>query len=289
MSDPADGGADPLLAPGAPEELEPPDAAGLGTFAVLCLFGTSFTAIAWTLVAKVPVWPWYVAVATSAVTAAAPAGRRSLGPRGTAFAMLACTASILTASAASNWWLAAAGLHFEAFSAFKATALTIALVAPRPRWVGHAVLAACGLVPIALYLTYPPAIRAAFPVQEPWATLLCAAIALIVLRSRLEAHRLERELARVVAERDANEESERLFTGLRDLTNTPLQTIEIVAALLRGQHIPTAEAAVTLEHALARLRELSKTLRDAQDAANAAKRRAGRLAAAALPPYGPGS
>jgi hypothetical protein len=103
----------------------------------------------------------------------------------------------------------------------------------------------------------------ASPRGEPWVTILLAAVAMWLLVWRAHTIARERDLQRRV--RDAEQAARRAQMSLaaRDLANTPIQSIELVAALLEEQ--PAGDArrfAEPLRRALARLRSLEGLLRD---------------------------
>ena len=151
-------------------------------------------------------------------------------------------------------------MRFEAFTGYKLVALATAIIAPAPAWVGLSIIAACAVAPIIHYFALPVEIQRVFVVQEPWYTLICSIIAFFVLRHRLRELQLERALTRISAEKQAVDNIAKVFLFLRDITNSPLQSIEITALLLKKSRIEQVTAARHLEQALARLRELSQTL-----------------------------
>lgn len=67
-------------------------------------------------------------------------------------------------------------------------------------------------------------------------------------------------MTKVKAERRALDDLARIFLGLRDLTNTPIQSIELTSRLLETEHLTPIEGAQHLERSLIRLRELSQIL-----------------------------
>jgi hypothetical protein len=126
---------------------------------------------------------------------------------------------------ASRWW--------NPFQEFELGMVTCAILAPA-LWIGVAGIAAYATSAATLLATLQP--NAAAPVGEPWATIAFGAFAIILLGYRLRQARLER---RIVLERAQLEATERLATVLlavRDLSNTPLQTIAIAAELARSRH-----------------------------------------------------
>ncbi len=152
------------------------------------------------------------------------------------------------------------GARSEAFPAYKLGALAIALMAPFPVWVGFLLIGFSGIAPVVQYFLSPLAVQQAYALQEPWYTMLYAVIAGVVLHHRLKSLALERKITRVDAEKRALDDMAGIFLALRDLTNTPLQSIELVNVLLETGNIERAEAAQYLQRAVVRLRLLSDVL-----------------------------
>jgi hypothetical protein len=228
---------------------------------VLCMIVGIAVIAAWHLKSGSSFWPWYVATGAATVVAGLLSVYRSLPTWLDGVAFLTPLGFALFANAATNYELFRLGVSFSAFDAYKIAPLAVAVIAPTPRWVALVAIAASGLAPVALYfLVFPPAARAAIAVQEPWLTFIFAFVALLVLRHSLKGIRMERDMERLDAERQAVDKLARIFLGLRDLTNTPLQAIEMTSKLLASESMTAAEASHYLERSLVRLRELSRVL-----------------------------
>lgn len=143
------------------------------------------------------------------------------------------------------------------FSGLKVVLFPAALFTPGPVWAPAVfVTALTGEAVLEFYVLdfgrNPFASRG-----EPFTTIVFGVIALGIVLYRAHAHAVEREMARLRAERDASRRFLRMITALRDRANTPLQTLEIAIALL---HRAPADQALLrrMEHAAARLREINR-------------------------------
>jgi hypothetical protein len=143
------------------------------------------------------------------------------------------------------------------FQAEKLGALTVALLAPPGFWIGTLSILAFAATPIVHAASFAPAVRARLPMSEPWASLAYGAFALLLLFYRLRARAVEREMARVNAEVAAREQLTRALLAVRDLTNTPTQTLSLAVALLREHHPEDSELHRRMDRALTCLREIN--------------------------------
>lgn len=147
------------------------------------------------------------------------------------------------------------------FQAHKLSVLAVALLAPPARWAGLLTIGLFAGSGVLRFETFPSAIRDRMPLSEPWALVAFAAFAAVLLLYRLRSQKLYSDLARVHAEAVANEKIARRFLAIRDLANTPLQTLEGDAALLA--RMPGGEErAKRMARSLKRLREWQHLLHE---------------------------
>lgn len=141
-------------------------------------------------------------------------------------------AAILAALSWTDGVLAHADPRWYPFDAHKLGALTVALLAPPTVWVGLAAIAGFTVVPLLELHAWEPDVRARFS-AAPWATVAYGAFACGVYAVQIRRYALLRRAARAEAEAAALERFARMMLAVRDLANTPLQTVELTAALLR--------------------------------------------------------
>jgi hypothetical protein len=144
------------------------------------------------------------------------------------------------------------------FQPQKLGVLALALIAPTPPWVGVACIAAFSLTSAAQYLAFPAEVRAHLAPGEPWGSLSFGAFALVVLVHRIRLLRIEREAIRAAAEAESWRRLARIGLAVRDLSNTPLQTLRLSAALLRRRHPEDAARLDQMSRAIDRLEQLDR-------------------------------
>jgi hypothetical protein len=123
-----------------------------------------------------------------------------------------------------------------------------------------ACIAAFTLVPAAHYFAFPPEIRAHLALGEPWATLSFGAFALVALVHRVRLLRVERTATRAQAEAEWLARLAAMCFAVKDLANTPLQTLRLSTALLRRRHPEEQAPLAKMDRALDRLDQLDRTL-----------------------------
>jgi hypothetical protein len=164
------------------------------------------------------------------------------------------------------FWLAefqgaALGLVREPLLGHKIVVLGMALLAPSSLWLGAGLIAAFAVhAAIMLAALRAHGYHLVGEGAEPWVTFLFAAVSIAYLVSRANRRAITLRLAHARAEARANQQMARLFLGLRDRANTPLQTLELGTALLE-RRLPAQHSLVErLRKAVSRLRELSVEL-----------------------------
>jgi hypothetical protein len=155
---------------------------------------------------------------------------------------------------------AAEGLRWVPYEPTKLSALAMGLVAPPAWWVGGAAVLlfiGSGLVH---HVVLSSAIRSLMASVEPWGLIAYGAFALVMVVFRYRRNALQVQLERERADRLAVEKVADVALALRDLANTPTQTIELIRHQLANHDARTAELAQHMHRALEQLLRLSDLL-----------------------------
>jgi hypothetical protein len=163
---------------------------------------------------------------------------------------------------------AASSARWVPFEPNKLSALTIAMIAP-PGW-------ATGLAGIGMFVgsalihncLVSEAVRARMAAGEPYGILAYGAFSLVLLGFKQRGHGMRDELARARAEKLALERVARVAIALRDLANTPVQTLELVRHELMLDAPWLHVQQQRMGRALAQLRKLNDVLMQYQNAVN---------------------
>jgi hypothetical protein len=206
-----------------------------------------------------PVWPPLASALVGLSLAALLLGRRhrpTMALSSWAFVInnVAILATLWVTSAA----YAAAG-NWVPFQAHKLGILAVALLAPTlPIGIGG-VVAYVGTA-ITQYQLFAPAVRASLPPGQSWVLLIYGLFGGVLLLNRVRELALERAVERARTEAAATERLARAFLAVRDLANTPLQTLTLAAAALRSR-APQLEGLLDrMDRAIERLRRLNAIL-----------------------------
>jgi len=187
----------------------------------------------------VPNLPWWPPVASSAVglllIGILVLRRRRATTRLAQAAFLINNAVIIAALWITSSAWAAASSRWIPFQANKLGALAAAMLAP-DFVTGTIVIVGFVGVPLLKYLTLSAELQQHFPVGEPWTILIYGLFALALLGYRAHRVALARRMLRIRTESIATQRLARAFLALRDFTNTPLQTIELSAYVVRQHH-----------------------------------------------------
>jgi hypothetical protein len=155
---------------------------------------------------------------------------------------------------------AAEGLRWVPYEPTKLSALTLALLAPPSLWVGAIAILMFVGSGLAHHLVLSDAIRARMASAEPWALISYGVFALVLLGFRYRRRELQAELEHERADRLALERVADVALALRDLANTPVQTIELIRHELSAHDERTAVLAGHMHNALDQLSRLSSLL-----------------------------
>ncbi len=148
----------------------------------------------------------------------------------------------------------------------KLSALTLAIIAP-PGWstgiVGILMFVGSALVH---HFTWPDAVRPRISAGEPMGIIAYGVFALVVLGFKQRGISLRQELEHARSEKVALERVARVSMALRDLANTPVQTLELVRQKLLTHDPHIATQTERMGRALERLQRLNDVLAPYQSA-----------------------
>ena len=209
--------------------------------------------------AWMPVWAMVQFAVVGAAMLAIALGWRN-APRQVLLALFSLNvASALVTGMAGAKAFAYAGQLEELFQAVKAGLIIIAILSPSlPVGVGWIVVFT--VAPIVQVHTWTEAVQKAVPFWEPWFVPIYGGIALVLLLYRRRSVALERQLAETGAKRLSVERLARVSLAIRDLANTPLQTLTTGVALLRVGGSDHERVLASMERALGRLGTLRGAL-----------------------------
>lgn len=217
-------------------------------------------------------WPALTCMAIAAVFLAFLYGRRHRPSAGIANTVFLVDAAIIIATLwLANVAYAHSGRTWIPFEANKLGIITVAVIAPE-LWVGIVGIAAYAGAVYVQMATIEPADRTHFALAEPWATTVIALFSTVFLVHHLRRRALERELARVKAESAAMQRAARVVLAVRDLSNTPLQTIALATAIAKERHPDLVPVMEGVERSLARLTDLDRALREEERRARWSRR-----------------
>jgi hypothetical protein len=213
----------------------------------------------------IPLWPILQFGAVGAVLLPALLVARRPPVAWSYLALALNFASGLVASMAGAEAQLERGDSSELFSSVKVAMFVIAALSPSAVF-GTLWIAAFALAPIIALHVWPSSYSAALPGVEPWMTAAYSLGALGLLLCRRRAIRLRRAVEDLRAERLARRQLAGMSMAIRDLGNTPLQTLNAGIAILRKK---TAEESVLsrMDRAVERLRMLSRALESVEASA----------------------
>ena len=171
---------------------------------------------------------------------------------------------VLLPTVAMAWMVDAArathGVHWVPYEPAKLSVLTLAVIAP-PGWatgaVGIAMFVGSSIVHHALLSAD---LRARMSAGEPFGITAYGVFALVLLGFKQRSYALRIELQRARAEKVAIERVARVAMALRDLANTPVQTLELVRQTLMAADPQWRAQTERMGRALERLRRLNDLL-----------------------------
>lgn len=152
------------------------------------------------------------------------------------------------------------GMPWAPFTGHKLVMIALAVMMPGPAiWPAALVLLTTALALLQFFVGGLASAENAWG-GEPWITVLYGGIAIFLVAFRAQHRTIAQQYAKARAQTDALTEMGRFFLALRDLQNTPIQTLEIDTAILERRHPESATAIKRMRRSIAELRDISRRL-----------------------------
>jgi hypothetical protein len=179
-----------------------------------------------------PAWPKLVALGIAGILTLFLAVRRFPTVQESSAIFLLNNLGALFALWMTSGHYAITPRQYVPFQSHQLAMLCVALIAPGQLWVGALTIALYSGAAVVQHATFAPGVRDRMSAGEPMTTLFFALFALCLLYYRSRRQALAAELDRAHGEAEALKKVARRLLAVRDLANTPLQTIEANTALI---------------------------------------------------------
>jgi hypothetical protein len=210
-----------------------------------------------------PMWPPLASMAAAGVLLAILLARRQTCSRACIDAVFLLNLAAILATLLLIARYPGVDSTWKPFQEFELGMVSCAILAPE-LWVGLVGISAYALSSLFLLSTIDP--HHAQSVGEPWATIGFVTFSAILLGYRLKQALLERKMLVERVRLEATARLANVLLAVRDLSNTPLQTIALAADLARTRHPDLAPIMDRIDRSIARMRDLDQTLRQHEHA-----------------------
>lgn len=229
---------------------------------VFTLIGMPIELLIVRAIPQVPTWPPLIAMGIGVVLLGVLLAFRRRPPAWLGHVVfLINVASTLGAVWIVDNGFASSGRTWTPFQEYKLGMVTVAVIAPEA-WVGVVSIAAYAAASIVQLAMFPASVITHLTLGEPWATVAFATFAFVLLWYRLSRAAVELEHAITRQKLASTEHLAKILLAVRDLANTPLQTIAFAAETAREMHPDVGPVMDRVERALDRLRILDERLRE---------------------------
>ena len=212
---------------------------------------------------NLPLWPWVVAMLVSFIFLVLVLRQKSFSVVKAAIVYITITGLVLLASSLTthNFGIPREG---TAFAGYKALSLVIAIIAPLPSWIGYLMISLCLFIPPVQALVISPQVMTIDHGSEPWFSMVYAIIGFVIYNYRLDAQRAQMELLELRANENSFKNFSDVVLALRDLTNTPLQSLSLLVEMMKKNQITMDQASDALSKTTYKLWELASVLNEVQ-------------------------
>ncbi len=154
-----------------------------------------------------------------------------------------------------------AGVPWEPYRLHSFIYITLGILVPISPWLNFVMIILFTVEAVTMWFvlrigTLPNAILT----QQPVLTILWVITSCVLLYTRAKDQALTYELSETRAKNEVLKSVARVFLTLRDRANTPLQTLEVSAALLEKKFPETIETSSSIRRSVTRLSEINQIM-----------------------------
>lgn len=230
------------------------------TAAVLNITGMGMEYALGRNVPEIPLWPLFIALAAGPIVLLiAPRLRQEKHRPLISALFIFNSAAVVMALSWRHRYYAEYVQHWVPFQGDKLGCLLAAFLAP-DFFSGLITVAAHSLSSVVVYEFFPEALQKKIAFGEPVASLAFALAGLLTLISRFRRILIENEFRRLQAQALAMQKVARTVLKIKDLMNTPLQSIRFACAIQCEQKDRDEKALKSLEQAVKELGQLNSLL-----------------------------
>jgi hypothetical protein len=208
-----------------------------------------------------PLWPVFAAMAVGvAVVVTLLVHGRQMSMSNIALLYVVNNTAIALALLLLQPYFALLGRAWSPFQEQKLGVLVASLLAPT---LGSGIVAIATLVAsaLALFAELAPDDLRELPVAEPGPLLIFAIFAVVILFYRMHLLEVQRSTTRIATANAAAAATAQTALAIRDLANTPLQTLRLSVSRLRRDDAGQGIVLDRMDHAITRISELNEMLR----------------------------
>jgi hypothetical protein len=225
-------------------------------FTTAALVAIIFGTITWINNGIAIMWPWYLSILIAATSLILTIKLSNLSKAQSAAIILSINISAFFASSVTAYLEVKQNINTDFFAAYRFGALLVAIVAPSPVWVCYTVFGMALFIPPLQVLFINPEISVFSSYREPWVTMVYPLVSYIILKIRRESQHTEMMLVESRASEKSLKDFAEVAVALRDLTNTPLQSLDLLTELLNSESITPKQASEYLSKTTYKLHEI---------------------------------
>ena len=202
------------------------------------------------------IWPWYVAILVDYIGLFLFLKFPKMPKSFSISIFFSQIITTLLAGVATTYGIVLQRIDSDFFGTFKYMALAVALIAPSPAWLGYTAILICLFVPPLQSLFLNPEIDAFSSHREPWVTIGYVILAFFILNYRVKSQKMQTELIEAKTNEKSLQDFAEVAVALRDLTNTPLQSLDLLTDMLKNETLKGQEASEYLSDITLKLNEI---------------------------------
>lgn len=202
-------------------------------------------------------WPWIIAITFSGSAVFASFYFPDKLKKWNVLMYISVSGIVFLANIYRNNFFISYGIEMPMFNAYKIVGITMALLAPRPVWVGYFIITLCLFIPPLQILFLSPEFDVS-KYGEQWMPMFYAIISYFVLDYRVKSQARYAEIVKTNISEQTMSDFMEISIELRDQARKSIQSLQMITEMMDSEKYACADLSPHLKQSV---QELSQILR----------------------------
>lgn len=209
-------------------------------------------------------WPWSIAITAAGAISVASFYFPEKLKNWNVYIYIFISCIVFAANIYRNHFFINREIDLPMFNAYKIVAITMAILAPRPTWVGFFIITLCLFIPPLQVLFLSPEFDMS-KYGEQWMPMFYAILAYFILDYRIKSQDRYSEMLKMKFSEKVMTDFMEITIELRDQTRKSIQSLQLIAQMAESEKYKSSEVSPHLKQSIKELSEILRIFDEARE------------------------